>query len=290
MAMMREVGLLEVGPRWRGIHFGRLRALIPLPVNSDVCLAEAGLRDFADTDDAWDKDFDRLVGIILDVLQNAGPAEVVAPLRQADSPINRVKRWLTFRPSGPLTNRDNLDAPRALCSAARDDSHLRFASVETPGMCVEASDGHPILWIWTSIEDSGWERLTTAIAQHWPTRKLTLDLSGLHPSTHYAEGPTVVDAIGKRVFWTDGVSVLRLEGKFSFSGRDPEEIREPPCVYLPPHDEWKDVAPAWAAGVYTLVLRDLEALPIQVVERIGAKVESVNSAAMGEGFTPPLPI
>ena len=40
---------------------GTLLALLPEPVNADVCFQSAGYDTLGDVDDQWDQDFERLI-------------------------------------------------------------------------------------------------------------------------------------------------------------------------------------------------------------------------------------
>lgn len=180
------IGVLDVGARWQGATLGHLRALIPLPVNSDACLAAAGLDDFADSDEAWDQDFDRMLELLLSTMDTAAAQLVVATAERSESLAERLLRLLPWRhtPTPPATQ----DAASALSTAARDDQYLKFASLATRGVTLHTADGHPIVWVWTT-DDTNWHAIERLLSRTWPTKALELDIAPLNPPAGYSDNP-----------------------------------------------------------------------------------------------------
>ena len=271
--MIKEVGIVVIGTRWSGCNLGTLRAVVPLPVNSDTCLSKAEHHDFADMDKSW---YSELVRTILQAI--GGTFKVVAPLRSTPSFWDHLRRFLTFRraiqPHDPNPNR--LEAVEALCSAARDDSCLAFASVYHHRASIETSGDHPILWIWTSIDDTTWNKVENCIAQMKLTRVLALDSSSLSltPPKCYHEESVVVHAASNSVLWTDGVRVLGLDGEFLFPHPGNIGCEDPRMVYLPFEDEWVRSAPDWARTSYADLVHSLEIIGLRVVRRQGAVIHA----------------
>lgn len=145
-----------LGRRSFEVATGALFALWPEPVNADACFARAGFECFADPDDSWDDDLERLVRGIGAALGRYGEAVatgvelVTAPRRlwraggaARLSPWQRLAIAATDGPCGPC--RVDLGAPAVAATFA--------------------SDGHPIFWIWLNdrVADD-WQRCLQAVA------------------------------------------------------------------------------------------------------------------------------
>lgn len=275
--MIKEIGVGLVGPRWRSTELGILRVLVPLPVIMDERLAQAGIDDFAAPDEAWESDFERLARDVVRTIDDGGPMETVVPALGASSFGERLRRLLFSRPErrSHHGSPDKLTPVEALCSAALDASYLAFASVRGRRASVETSNGDPLLWLWTSIDDTAWQRLSAQIARGKPTRTLSLDFSQLGPPGRYGVGSVVVHAATNTVYWTDGQHVLALVGDFLLPHPGNEGCEDPRRVFLPPDQEWERVAPPWAKAVHPRVCEDLETMGLRVVRRQGAAVRAV---------------
>ncbi|OQB11977.1 MAG: hypothetical protein BWY17_03406 [Deltaproteobacteria bacterium ADurb.Bin207] len=263
-----EVGVVDLGWRWRDTKIGRLYALIPLPVDADVCLAEAGLHDFADSDDEWHDDIDEVISLTLKAAIGTSDAHVVAPLRRKETPISRLVRFLRFRraPTTPAErlNPDSLGAANALRYAVRDDQYLQFASVEADHACIQASEGYPILWVWV-VGASIWHAVEESLGSRWPIKVLTIDMSRLGPPTRHSKDAVVVDAVENRVMWTDGRgNVLALGGEFLFPHPGDLDCHDPRKVFVPSAGEWSRRAPPWAIDAYTTIMDDLKKYGLNV--------------------------
>lgn len=276
--MIKEIGIGVVGARWRKSEIGVLRMLVPLPLplDSDPCMRNAGIDDFARCDDAWNSDFEALVREVVQSIDDGGAVEVRAPVRGARSGSDRLARFLTFRRErNPLDpNPDRLTPDAALCSAARDAAYLVNASVETRQASVSTSDARPMLWIWTGADDTTWRELEARIARRKPTKLLSLDFSCFGAGYSYVERPTLVDAARNTVYWTDWVHVLALAGQFLLPHPGNLGCEDPRIVFLPPESEWVRVAPSWAATLYPRLLDDLASMGLKLVHREGAQVRA----------------
>jgi hypothetical protein len=109
----------KVGPcAWRG-QKGTLFGVWPAPLDHDACFAEAGFKDFRDTDDAWEEEFEALLQRLVAAFARCGPTTSKRPAE-------------------------------VLARAARDD-RFEPCVVELgapPRALLSTSDGHPIVWIW----------------------------------------------------------------------------------------------------------------------------------------------
>ncbi|MDB4927765.1 MAG: hypothetical protein JWM10_249 [Myxococcaceae bacterium] len=176
------VRLGVVGPCAWQARPGTLLALLPEPVNSDVCLQAAGYDTFADGDEEWDEDFKRLVESLLgDLTQRHGVPALHAPERC----LPPRRGWLPVpRPKSPPA----LSPLDALASAGHDDQRLEFACAAfgaARSAALFTSDGHCLLWVWFAANSEVDELVAVvrrAVAS-WPCRDLAIDWTRLIPST-----------------------------------------------------------------------------------------------------------
>lgn len=126
------------GPAWAPGH-GRLWAVWPSPVDHDACFAAAGFTDFADTDAAWDAEFDGMLARGLAALSDLGDAALVA----GEYPTERGQPRVSLRD--------------ALLAAARDDNFppCVVAFGEPALASMRTSHGHPIVWVWKATGSVG---------------------------------------------------------------------------------------------------------------------------------------
>jgi hypothetical protein len=120
---------------------GSLFALWPGPVDHDLCFESAGFDRFADSDEAWDADFESILQGVLATLGSYGN-----PVVTGDRPVwkqSLVARLLRERAP-------ELGLPEQLALVSRDDQfgpcRLDFGLPVRAAIYV--SDGHPIVWIW----------------------------------------------------------------------------------------------------------------------------------------------
>ncbi len=261
-----------IGPRWVGGGHGQLHVLLPSPVDSDACLADAGFGEFADSDEVWDRGFDALVRDVVDSLRkHAKGVSVVAPRGKLDLTWSgRLVRFLRFQNEPDPVNPDGLEAVDALLHAARDDSYLQFAAVDFldashPVVArVFISDGHPLIWIWLADDWAYlWAELARASAGALPMESISLAWERLVPRQFTEELPRARIHRGDSASWTDGMNVL---GFHAGLGVTPAE------VYLPPEREWATVAPIWAREKRSAIVRDFIAIGVRVVDTPGAAV------------------
>jgi hypothetical protein len=279
--MIRALRVGTIGARYRGARPGRLFALLPEPVDGNECLAAAGFTAFADSDDEWDREFDRLVvGLVRALERRFGEPSVVAPPRR-QSWMTRLAR-LGSRPKD-TTNPDKLTPEAALTSAVRDDSYLEFAAVELgrsaapPGLAMAfTSGGHPIVWVW--LDDSvaaQWSDLVGTVVGDLPRSDLDIAWESLIPAKPVLsiELPRARLHRGDSASWTDGARSL---GFHAGLGVHPHE------VYLPSEAAWATTSPAWAATLRDVIVRDFEQMGVRVVERPNATVHDGHPEAISE--------
>ena len=272
--VIRELGTGTIGPRWRGCQLGVLHVLLPLPVDHDACLAAAGLRDFADTDESPDQGLDCLVGELVRALDTccAGVTEVVARPRQPSRPW--LDRFVSFRPAPNLLdlNPDRLTPAEALLAAAMDDGHLSFVAIHSADLEVQTSDGHPILWIWLSVEFARrWNDLLAATAGNLRTKSLSLTWESLVPHG-FDDARVITDVGSNEVLWTNGFGVLGFEGEFLLPHPGNAGSNDPRKVYVPPSAEWLGCSPRWARNERATVVNDMVDHGWHVVELPGSRV------------------
>jgi hypothetical protein len=269
--MIRALRIGTIGRRYVGDRPGQLFALLPDPVDSDACLAEAGFSAFEDTDDKWERDFERLVaGLIRALERRFGKPSVVAPPR-------RQSRWSRLKRSGSrpqdIINPDKLAPDAALASAARDDSYLEFAWVElgrdtkVPALAsMFSSDGHPIIWVWLDENVAlGWSEIVEEARGSWPCSALDIAWDRLLPDKPRLsiELPRARLHRGDSASWTDGSRSLGFQAGLGV---------RPPEVYLPPESLWMTASPGWAAMLRCSIIQDFEQLGARVVEMADAPV------------------
>lgn len=161
---------------------GTLLAVLPEPVNADASLEAAGYDSFADGDEEWDDDFERLIASLLDALSRRdGTPALRAPARR---PAAR-RGWWSFPRPAPTPALSPLDA---LASAGHDDQWLEFACAAFgPGQSAAlfTSDGHRLLWLWFAADSDVDELVEVArrAPASWPCRDLVIDWPRLIPST-----------------------------------------------------------------------------------------------------------
>jgi len=143
-------------------------ALWPEPVDHDLCFAAAGFDAFADSDEAWGTDFERLAERLLVTLTEiAGPpAETV--------PAMRVRRW-------PVAGKQ--PTPLAYLTLAAMDDQWPACRLElgSPVRGVIATgNGHPIFWIWLAAELAArWHEYLHRVAARLPVSETALRWSHL---------------------------------------------------------------------------------------------------------------
>lgn len=277
-----KIGSLAIGVlgvRYWGAQKGKFFALLPDPVDADACLANAGMTSFADSDDAWDRDFERVVSDLLRALRcRWGEPEVVAPPRSTRRPWKeRLKASLLGkRHVDDILNPRGLSPLAALLDAARDDSHLDFASVRFEGVnrsrqaMVSTSDGHPILWVWLSEDAAAiWSDTVVELAKGLPCVELPIAWDVLVPTRPVlsTELPRATLHRGDSASWTDGDHGLGFDAGL---GVVPAE------VYLPPDSEWPSAAPAWARELRPVIASDFAKLGALVVDSRGAPVRRLS--------------
>lgn len=268
------LGIGILGVRYWGMQKGNLFALLPDPVDADACLERAGFTSFADSDDAWDRDFERVVSDLLQALRRRWEEpEVVAPPRSTRRPwTERLRAFFGKHHDDDILNPGGLSPLAALVDAAHDDSHLDFASVRFEGVTrssqamVWTSDGHPILWVWLS-ENAGatWSDTVAELAKGFPCVELSIAWDLLVPNRPHlsAELPRAMLHRGESASWTDGEHVLGFNAGL---GVVPGE------VYLPPESEWPSTAPTWARELRLMIASDFAKLGVLVVDSPGAHV------------------
>jgi hypothetical protein len=116
----------------------RLVAVWPAPVNDDACFRQAGFTDFADADEAWDREADAFLQRAVDELSRYGPPRI----REAAQP-RRSWRQRLFGVRAPVP--DLLETIRA----PTDWDHLPDAVIDfgAAGATLRTGGGHLLLWI-----------------------------------------------------------------------------------------------------------------------------------------------
>lgn len=240
---------------------------MPEPVDADARLA--------DSDGECNRGFERLVSDVVATLERMhGEPSVVAP-RRSGSPswMARLARALRLVQSHEGINPDKLAPGPALTSAATSDSYLEFASVEfgrsgsEPGLAMTfTADAHPIIWIW--LHDSvaaSWSALVQAVTRDWPCSEARIAWESLMPAKPFLsiELPRARLHRGDSACWSDGSRALGFQAGL---GVHPHE------VYLPTESAWAAAAPAWAATLRGVIVRDFEQMRVRVVESPNATV------------------
>jgi hypothetical protein len=155
-------GEVNYGRQYWSLMSGRLYAIWPSPVDHDLCFDAAGFTDFGDSDDLWHRDFNDLVASVLDSLAHLG----TAILHEGAYPMDRGRTRFSFQD--------------ALIAAATDDSFppcvVGFG--DPLRASVRTSDGHAILWIWTS-ESASMDAVVTRLAVDLETNQMTLKWENL---------------------------------------------------------------------------------------------------------------
>jgi hypothetical protein len=143
-------------PQWSSPS-GRLYAIWPSPVDHDLCFDAAGFADFGDSDDLWHRDFNDLVARVLESLAYLG----TAILHEGAYPMDRGRTRVSCRD--------------ALIAAATDDSFppcvVGFG--DPVRASVRTSNGHAILWIWTS-ESASMDAIVTRLAVDHEIKQMTM--------------------------------------------------------------------------------------------------------------------
>jgi hypothetical protein len=143
-------------PQWSSMS-GRLYAIWPSPVDHDLCFDAAGFTEFGDSDDLWHRDFNDLVARVLDSLAHLG----TAILHEGAYPMDRGRTRFSFQD--------------ALIAAATDDSFPPYVVGFGDPLRASArtSDGHAILWIWTS-ESASMNAIVTCLAVDHEIKQMTM--------------------------------------------------------------------------------------------------------------------
>lgn len=144
-------------------------AVWPEPVDHDVCFQKAGFTAFADTNDTWDAEFDKLFDRLFSTLEERGPARLAG----GELPVRRTG-FLKPKEVGSLL--------MALLCAAQDDQ-FPPCSVEfgdPVSARVTTSDGHPILWIELS-NAADFSSILTTVADGLPVCETSLEWELLLP-------------------------------------------------------------------------------------------------------------
>jgi hypothetical protein len=129
---------------------GRLVPVWPAPVNDDACFRAAGFTDFADADEAWDREADRFLQRLVDELSRFGPPRI----RQAAEPRRSWwQRLFGARSRAP----DMLETIRA----PADWDHLPDTVVEFGASPVTLRTGGGHLLLWLTIPDSEMDAFVT---------------------------------------------------------------------------------------------------------------------------------
>lgn len=104
-------------------------AIWPSPMDHDECFRKAGFKEFADSDDEWDRDFETLLERIVSLAQAYGPS--------------KVKQFKGSR-------RTLIQSAHEVLQAARLDDDLGASVVEfgdPPNLTLITADQHPIIWV-----------------------------------------------------------------------------------------------------------------------------------------------
>ena len=125
------------------VHWGRvgeapLIALWPAPVNPDACFEAAGIADFGDADDEWDRAADALLARLLGELGAYGTPSL------RTTPIVPPRSWrdrLLGRKEGTPGLEEQLRAPMRWDSLP--DAVVDFG----PAVSLRTGSGHVLFWI-----------------------------------------------------------------------------------------------------------------------------------------------
>jgi hypothetical protein len=172
-------------PRWV-LPEGTLLALWPTPVDSDVCFCEAGFDEFADSDDAWDRDWQNIVTRTIDVLRLRGTVRLRNEADVLEVRKRRPLEWLL--PWRQPTRTVTLSAEERIFLSTRDD-RIPPAVVEVgdpPAVLLRVSDGHPLLWLdfVTGLTETDANALICQIAGGRPVQRRELRWDCLTGRSH----------------------------------------------------------------------------------------------------------
>jgi hypothetical protein len=145
----------EPRPSWSPSS-GTLWAVWPSPIDHDLCLRDAGVDEFDDTDSAWNVEFSTLLEKLIKSLAKLGEGTLIQGEYPVDHSCHRVSLC------------------DALIGAATDDNfHPCMVTFGAPPVAsLRTSYGHAIIWVWLA---SGYlDRYLDAIAdgRHMRQRKL----------------------------------------------------------------------------------------------------------------------
>ena len=157
-----------------------LHAIFPSPIDSDQCFHEAGYRDFADTTNVWDDQWNQIVRRAIEYLSRIGQLSIREPIvpvienRLVDRIFKRVPRF----------DEQTLTVCEQIVLATMDDQFgqciVDFGSNRDATLIANA--GHPILWVFAksqfalSIED-----MAETIGPTYPNSQRKLDWYILKP-------------------------------------------------------------------------------------------------------------
>jgi hypothetical protein len=153
-------------------RFGQVVAIWPGPVDSDYCFSQAGLKDFADSDEAWDADWRRVVVRTVQQLEEAGVAriQVRAEVREIPdgSTWKQLKRWLEGPPN--TFGKQVLGIEEQVIVVSNDDQFGEIlVEFGEPAICgLWAGMGHPVLWVGFATGDIDVEEWLAGIADGLP--------------------------------------------------------------------------------------------------------------------------
>jgi hypothetical protein len=138
----------------------------PEPIDADACFQSAGFSAFADSDELWDAEFNRLVNDLFLYLREFGSPQIV----HGELP---VERHFLHQRIGSIQD--------ALVCAATDDQFppcvIGFGNPTRAA--IAATDGHPIFWL--GGLDSP-KSLLAAVARGRECTQTTLTWSAIWPS------------------------------------------------------------------------------------------------------------
>ena len=274
---IRAIHRGSLGRRFMGRRPGRVFVLLPDPVDADACLKAAGFTGFADADEAWDREFEQLVGAAVAAMtRRFGEASVSAPTHA------RHPAWVERLDSfclGLLLGRSRPQPAtwtptQAMQNAATDDQLVPFALVGFgdaayrhgvgPRAALLSGGGHPLLWFWLDDElADAWPEIADEVSQPWSSNELELAWEPLVPAIPMLarELPRVALHRGDAISWTDGEHVLGFNAGLGVS---------PAEVYVPTESSWSASAPVWASTLRATIVRDFEASGVRVVAHEGA--------------------
>lgn len=151
-------------------------AVWPAPVDHDACFENAGFRDFADTDEAWDKEFAGLLDKLLVVLNQAG-RPIIRQSQQAEKAetlVGRVARIARRKAKATPSLSECVLLP------ARDDQFtaciLDFG--DPAEVRLRTSGGHPILWLCLTRQQNI-DRILRELKADTPVQETVLDWAHL---------------------------------------------------------------------------------------------------------------